>query len=166
MMVLLFRPEHAEPIIEGTKTQTRRIWPHGRRAKPGSIHQARLTLFGKPFCYLRVLDVYQEPLGAIDDTDAMAEGYADGIDYVRAFCRINRIPPDDYDPCLVVWVVKFELHDIPLDTVCPRCLSWNTLFGWYGYGGSWHCLECEYGWGGEWVEKVVEQRRAREEADK
>ena len=41
--MLLFKPEHVEPIRTGRKTVTRRVWKR-RRARVGSIHQ----------CYTRI----------------------------------------------------------------------------------------------------------------
>lgn len=102
--MILFKPEHVGPILNGRKTQTRRLGKH--RWNVGAIHQARIRMLDKDstFAHLRILDVGQEWLRSITDEDARAEGYDNGVEYIRAFERIN--PKAPYNP--VVWVVKFE----------------------------------------------------------
>ena len=109
--MILFRPEHVEPILSGTKTQTRRIWKKPR-AKVGSIHLAKTKMLSKDyFARLRILAVYRETLGEISDEDARSEGYADRESYLAAFFRINRIVPADHRVWLgwPVDVVRFEV---------------------------------------------------------
>lgn len=101
--MILFKPEHVQPILDGRKTQTRRLG--NRRWREGAVHQARTKMFGDPFAYLRILDVRREVLGAITTADARAEGYTMTADYLAAFERINGSAPLE----LPVWVVEFEL---------------------------------------------------------
>ena len=61
--MLLFKPEHVQPILEGRKTQTRRMWPDDRpRALAGSIHQARTRMLDRDSCFahLRILAVLED----------------------------------------------------------------------------------------------------------
>jgi len=109
--MILFKPEHVDPILRGEKIQTRRT---GKcRWRPGSIHECRTEMFGKPFAKVRILSVRQEPLGAITEDDAMREGYGSVEEYLEAFFRIyekklkgmrlvdiGRMP---------VWVIDFEV---------------------------------------------------------
>ena len=109
--MILFRPEHVEPILAGRKTQTRRIWKRSR-CKVGSIHLAKTKMLSKDyFARLKILAVYQEDLGDISEEDARAEGYDDSIEYLDAFFRINRIAEQDQaNWCIVpVHVVRFEV---------------------------------------------------------
>ena len=88
--MLLFRPEHEQPIVEGTKTQTRRIWEKPTRAKVGSIHLAKTKMLSKEFfAKLEILSVHKEKLGAISERDARAEGYPSVLAYLIAFININ-----------------------------------------------------------------------------
>lgn len=109
--MILFRPEHVEPILAGRKTQTRRIWAKPR-AKAGSIHLAKTKMLSKDcFARLRILAVYQEDLGDISEEDARSEGYDDSIEYLDAFFKINRIAEHDqaYWCIMPVHVVQFEV---------------------------------------------------------
>ena len=104
--MILFKPEHVDLILAGTKTQTRRIWKKPR-AKIGAIHLAKTKMISKEFfARLEILAVYQEKLSDISDEDARAEGYKNSAAYFVAFCRINRL---DYVPDELVYVVKFRV---------------------------------------------------------
>ncbi len=104
--MLLFKPEHVEPIKRRKKTQTRRTWANCR-AKVGSIHQAK-TSFKKgeqPFAYIRITAARQEFLGQITDEDARKEGYPHVPAYKKAFKQIY----GHWNPHELVWVIDFEL---------------------------------------------------------
>ncbi|SHE96597.1 ASCH domain-containing protein [Desulfofundulus australicus DSM 11792] len=101
--MILFKPEHVEPILSGCKTQTRRLGK--KRWKVGSVHQCRLSYRMEPFAYVRVTAVRRERLGNITDDDARREGYLSVEAYREAFERIYGF----WDPDVDVWVVDFEL---------------------------------------------------------
>lgn len=111
--MILFKPEHVEPILSGRKTQTRRLGK--KRWNAGSVHQCYtrppFTRGGaEPFCRVRITEVRSEVLEDISEADARAEGYPDSEEFMEAFERIN---PSVYDPVscsfLRVWVVTFEV---------------------------------------------------------
>jgi hypothetical protein len=105
--LLLFKPEHAELIVSGRKTQTRRL---GRkRWKVGSVHQCRTSRRAKPFALVRITGVRRECLGGISEEDARREGYGSVEAYRKAFARIYGF----WDPEAEVWVVDFELVESP-----------------------------------------------------
>ena len=104
--MILFKPAHVPMILDGTKTQTRRLWEKAR-VRVGAIHQARTQLFnGDPFARLRITALRREPLSEVTEKDVKREGYPDRASYFAAFHRINRTDPDT-DP--KVWVVDFEV---------------------------------------------------------
>lgn len=135
--MLLFKPEHVQPIITGRKTQTRRDWKR-RRAVPGAIHWAQ-TGYGKVdtrFARLEILRVWQEPLVEIGLHDALAEGYDSVAEYLNAFLRINRITEVDYlndwwTNRRQVWCVEFKAYKIE-EKVVARSLRQVVADGFDG----------------------------------
>ncbi len=103
--MILFKPEHVDPILWGEKTQTRRTGK--RRWRLGSIHQAKLNFSkgSKPFALLRIVFVHQERLGDISEDDAKREGYPTVEAYKEVFKRIYGW----WNPDAEVWVVDFEV---------------------------------------------------------
>ena len=75
------------PIIDGTKSQTRRFTDPNLKA--GSIHVMKRFLSDRSFARVRIRRVWQEHLGDMTDEDAIAEGYHDRIDNVRGICRAH-----------------------------------------------------------------------------
>jgi hypothetical protein len=89
--VILFKPDHVEPILAGRKVETRRIWKK-QRVLVGSIQLAKTKLISKDyFARLHILDVRKESLGCIlyDEESARAEGYKSSIEFLCAFANIN-----------------------------------------------------------------------------
>lgn len=113
--MLLFRPEHVEPILRREKTQTRRIWKRVR-VKVGAVHQcytrpAWVDPPGKPFARVKILGVRKERLADISDEDCRREGYPDRDHYVAAVARINKMPRL-HALETVFDVVSFELVEV------------------------------------------------------
>ena len=121
--MFLMRLEHIGKIQRREKTQTRRVsktW----RAKVGSIHQIRAKLFGPSHCRIKVLRRWEEPLGAISDADAMAEGGYSREDYIRGFCEMHRargVTPETAVKCY-----EFELVEESLSISTWRVRSSKT----------------------------------------
>lgn len=112
-MMILFKPEHVDPILAGEKTQTRRLGK--RRWNEGAVHQCKTNLFGDVFARVKIIQVRQERLGDISREDLVREGHATGEDYKAVWERIYKKPWDDE---LLVWVVDFEITEICGD--CDR----------------------------------------------
>lgn len=108
--MILFKPEHVQPIIEGRKTQTRRLGK--KRWNVGAVHQARTRMMDpdSQFASLRILDVRREELWQVTRESAAAEGYDSRHEYLEAFRRINHIGLGvDLGQIPPVWVVEFEV---------------------------------------------------------
>jgi len=102
--MISFKPEHVQPILEGRKTQTRRLGK--KRWNVGAIHQCKTRLFdGEPFARVRIKSVRMERLGDISSEDVTREGYETRADFRAAWETIYGSPSDD----LEAWVVDFKL---------------------------------------------------------
>jgi len=107
--MILFRQEHVEPILAGTKTQTRRTWEKPR-ARVGTVHLAKTRMLStESFARLEILAVYRERLGDLSEEDAIAEGYPSREAYLQAFARINRQTVGDDFFEQPVYVVRFRV---------------------------------------------------------
>lgn len=106
--MILFRPEHVQPILDGTKTETRRFWKRCR-VKVGSVHQLRTNMpwQGKSghFADALITETFEQALDHMDDDEARAEGYQSWPEYMYALSAIHRRP---VLPTETVWVVRFE----------------------------------------------------------
>ena len=109
-MPILFKQRFVPLILNGTKTQTRRLWPAGVHVKQGGEYQCRTTLFGPPFARMRITKLRSQRLLAITDAEARAEGFATAEEFLTAFRSINR-HDSTYNP--LVWVVEFEVLGVP-----------------------------------------------------
>lgn len=107
--MILFKEVHVQPILEGRKTQTRRLWKT-QRVYPGRVYQARTKMLDakSTFARLRVKRVWEELLGNISEDNAHTEGYSSRDDYIAAFARINKLKIIEA-VFRFVWVVEFEV---------------------------------------------------------
>ncbi len=102
--MILFQPRHVQPILDGTKTQTRRFG--ARRWLLGAEHQCRTQIFGgKPFAIVRIEDVRSQRLGDMTPEEARAEGGYNLHGFADVWKEIHGI----WLPEVVVWVVEFKL---------------------------------------------------------
>jgi hypothetical protein len=110
--MLLFKPEHVEPILKGLKTQTRRIWKKPR-VLVGSTQKAKTVMLSKEyFALLKITGLHHEVFQCLTEEDAKAEGGYTKESYLKKFWEINpkvfkytdggKIPFN-------VWVVDFVL---------------------------------------------------------
>ena len=102
--MILFKQEHVAPILEGVKTQTRRLGK--KRWNVGAEHQCRTTMLARKSCFavVEILGVRRERVEDITPSDAEAEGYDTVDEYFEAWKRINRCDTD-----MECWVVDFRV---------------------------------------------------------
>ena len=143
--MILFRPEHAGPILAGVKTETRRLWPKGCRVVAGRERRVYVDppfTGGAAFARVLVTDVWRERLRAIDTGGALREGYPTRSAYLEAFDRINggRFPVSTQ-----VWAVRFVLlegfADVAVD-LHSRLMDEDPLRHYDG----WLACRCQLAW--------------------
>ena len=92
---MLFQKEHVLLILQGKKTQTRRLWQRPM-VKVGGTYWAETKMFrpSSRFARLTVIRLWKERLEDISEKDARAEGYTSVASFLTAFATINRIRRD------------------------------------------------------------------------
>ena len=96
---LITRPDDVAKAVRGEKTAQRR---NGLYADPGE----RWTMAGQTF---EVVAISRQPLGAMSDDDARAEGYASLEAYREAILALH--PGMPWLPQAQVWVHEFTRCD-------------------------------------------------------
>ena len=111
--MLLFKPEHIEPILSGRKTETRRIWANWR-CNVGAVHLAKTRMLSPDhFARLEILDRWEERLGDITDEGAWREGYDSRDDYLQKFREIN--------------VKSLKKINIPFEEIPIKVISFRVI---------------------------------------
>lgn len=107
-MGLLFKDRHIPMIRAGEKRATRRMWSDEyARPNEGTVQMAKTSLFESDDecdCYIRILQVYQEPLAEMSAQDFDAEGGYTPDEFVEIWRGLY----GEWDPEQVVEVVEFE----------------------------------------------------------
>lgn len=111
--MVLFKKRLLELVLQGRKTQTRRL--HKHRLRPGRVYQARDRYTGPPQAFIKVKRRFEQRLGDMTEEEARAEGVQDLADFQELWKSIN----GDYDPNQVVTTYEFELAEHR--TVPPNC---------------------------------------------
>lgn len=108
---MLFKDYHLPMIRADSKTVTRREWDDDYNPPTvGSVQIASTEMFTSDEdadCYIRILDVFDQPLGEMTDEDARDEGDYESLDEFRD--GYERVYGDGaWDDDKVVTVVEFE----------------------------------------------------------
>ncbi|MDD3813282.1 MAG: hypothetical protein PHZ02_01440 [Desulfocapsaceae bacterium] len=115
--MILFQPEHVQPILEDIKVKTRRLGK--KRWNVNTVHKAKTVMLSKDyFTLLRILTLHQELLGAMNERDAIDEGGYTLEGYKEEWERING--KNSWEAGLLVWVVQFE-RVFNLEEICNKC---------------------------------------------
>ncbi len=86
---MLFKPEHKEMILKGTKTATRRVWKRPM-VKVGGIYKAKTKLLSKEFfAKIMVFKLYKQRLYDMTEEDAKKEGYKNLKEFEKVWIKIN-----------------------------------------------------------------------------
>lgn len=107
-MSLLFMDEHIPKIRSGEKTATRRLWDEDyNRPNEGTIQMAiteLLTPEAECDCFIRIEEVYRQPLGEMEAADFEIEGGYSREEFEQLWRHLNGA----WDDGQVVDVVEFE----------------------------------------------------------
>jgi len=115
--MMLFHPEHVQPILDDLKIKTRRLGK--KRWNVNSVHKAKTAMISRDyFALLRILTLHREPLGAMTEKDAWEEGGYTLEGYRKEWEKING--DGSWDPDFVVWVVQFE-RVFGKGEICKHC---------------------------------------------
>ena len=105
---MLFKDYHIPMIRSGSKTVTRREWAENyNRPRVQIASDEMFTSDEDADCYIRILDVHDQPLGEMDDEDAQKEGdYETLAEFRHGYEQVYG--DGSWNPEKVVTVVEFE----------------------------------------------------------
>jgi hypothetical protein len=112
---VIFKPELAERILRGEKTQTRRIpsdnprspwFDAGRSFTPGRTYAIQPGRSKPSVGRVEILAVSREVLGSIVPGDAEAEGFSNREEFFDYWRRLH----GDIDLDAEVWALRFRLE--------------------------------------------------------
>ena len=106
-MGLIFTERNIELILQGKKTQTRRIWKR-IKVKKGGIYKIRRHIFSKKhYGLIQVTNIRKEKLGDITEEDAKKEGCSSVAEFKKVWKEIY----GKWNPEQEVYVIEFKLLD-------------------------------------------------------
>lgn len=95
-------------IYRKGKFETRRKYnPKKRPAIPGQTHKIKIDRTKDVYGYIKILDVYAQKFGDINEYDVKNEGFESIDKYKEYFQKINGKHNDDD----LIWVVRFKKLD-------------------------------------------------------
>jgi hypothetical protein len=103
----LFKKHLLNKVLDGSKTQTRRI--HRRPLKVGRSYGVRCRRYEPSVAHIKILRASQERLGAISPEDAKKEGFETSEEFRKAWIEIH----GSWNPHETVTVYDFQLLDAP-----------------------------------------------------
>lgn len=102
---MLFRPYLTEPILNGSKTETRRLWKRCM-VKVNKIYDARTDFRNKSiFARIKIMYVRKEKLGSISDDGIRKEGCGSMEEFKKIWIDIY----GGWDPDTEVFVIGFHV---------------------------------------------------------
>jgi len=103
--MVIFKKRLLELVLQGRKTQTRRL--HRHRLRPGKIYQLKDNYYGQPQGFIKIKRRFEQRLGDMTEEEARAEGVKDLADFRELWKSIN----GDWSPDQVVTAYEFELAE-------------------------------------------------------
>jgi hypothetical protein len=116
----IFKRHNLQKILQGAKTQTRRVHKHTWQV--GKVYALRDRWFSKAQAYIIITRKFRQKLGEISSEDVKKEGYKSLEEFRREWITLH----DKWDPEEIVWVYEFRLasakKDKPLSEAKTRIL--------------------------------------------
>ena len=106
-MLAIFKRRHLRKILEGTKTQTRRI--HKYTLTIGKTYAVRDRWFSKPQGHILVTRKFRQQLGDISLEDVHKEGFSNFEEFKQEWEECYG--PRSWNPNTVVIVYEYILKD-------------------------------------------------------
>jgi hypothetical protein len=100
---MLFKKPLIEKILDGSKTQTRRL--SKQTYKAGRTYGVTCRRYQKSQAHIQILQAKQQRLGDITREDVKAEGFQTIEEFKETWRKINR----EWNPDLIVTVYEFHL---------------------------------------------------------
>lgn len=113
--MVLFKKRLLKLVLQGQKTQTRRL--HRHRLRTGKIYQLKDNYYGRAQGFIKIKRRFDQRLGDMTEEEARAEGVKDLADFRELWKSIN----GDFNPNKVVTVYEFELAED--SSKPPNCSS-------------------------------------------
>ena len=104
-MPVIFQPENIQKILEGKKTQTRRLGKY--QLKVGRVYGIKDRWFAKATAYVRITRRFKQRLGDISTEDLQKEGYRNIWEFQAAWIRMHK----HWNPDAIVTVYEFKLDE-------------------------------------------------------
>jgi len=102
---MLFKKEHKQMILNGTKTATRRNWKKPM-VKVGGVYKCKLKMLDKKyFAKIKVTKLYKQTMVDMSFEDLKKEGYDNLSEFKEIWIKINGFWNTD----AIVDVVEFEV---------------------------------------------------------
>jgi len=99
----LFKKHNLQKILEGAKTQTRRVHKHTWQV--GKVYALRDRWFSKAEAYIIITRKFRQKLGEITSEDVKKEGYNSLEEFRREWEQLH----GKWNPEQIVWVYEFKL---------------------------------------------------------
>ena len=99
---MLFKKHLLHKVLDGSKTQTRRI--HKRALKVGRTYGVTSRRYQKPAGHITILRAFPQRLRDVTEEDAKAEGFNNLAEFLEAWIKINGY--------LIPWqtITAYEFH--------------------------------------------------------
>ena len=108
-MLAIFKRRHLRKILDGTKTQTRRI--HKYTLQIGKTYAVRDRWFSKAQGHILITRKFRQRLGDISPEDLQKEGFSSLTEFKKEWKKI--FGPDSWNPDQIVTCYEFKLKTFP-----------------------------------------------------